>query len=167
MLHINELTEEIAMSNLLEGDCREIISRKIEASVKQCDGLLHTTVSQIDTLHADPPVKYEFSIVGEFDENLVLREIRVTKMEGSRGDICYPAKEALQALVGTQVGTGFNTKMREVYGPSGCMHFPALLEQMATMAFRSRLAEVLRTKGKEAFIQFNQDLFKGKCVGYR
>lgn len=145
----------------------EIISRTIEVSAKQCDGLLQITVSQIDTLHVDPPVKYEFSITGEFDENLVLRELRVNRMEGSRGVICYPAKETLQALVGIQVGKGFNTKVREISGPSSCMHFPSLLQQMATTAFRCRQIEILRTKGKEAFIQSNQALFKGKCVGYR
>jgi hypothetical protein len=145
----------------------KIISRTIEVSAKQYDDLLQITVSQIDILHVDPPVKYEFSITGEFDEHLVLRKIRVNRMEGSRGDICYPAKETLQALVGIQVGKGFTTKVREISGPNSCMHFPALLQQMATTAFRCRQIEILRTKGKEAFIKSNQALFKGKCVGYR
>ena len=143
----------------------EVINRTMKISAKQHNNLLQITVSQIDTI-VNPPMQYEFNIIGEFDEDLVLRVIRVDTMEGSMGAICAPAKETLQELVGIQVGKGFNRKVRELSGPTFCMHFPAMLQQMATTALRCKQITILQSKGKEEFLRANKVLFKEKCVGY-
>jgi len=46
------------------------------------------------------------------------------------------------------------------------MHFAAMLQQMATMAFRCRQISILQAEGQEAFLRSNKALFDGKCVGY-
>lgn len=143
----------------------EIINRLMNITAKQHNNLLQITVSQIDTIR-NPPMQYEFSIIGDFDEDLVLQAIRVDTMEGSMGAICAPAKETLQELVGIQVGQGFNRKVRELSGPTFCMHFPAMLQQMATTALRCKQITILQSNGKEEFLRANKVLFKEKCVGY-
>jgi hypothetical protein len=143
----------------------ERIKRIMTISAQQHKDVLQITVSQIDVI-VNPPLRYEFTITGDFDDALVLRAIRVDTMEGSKGAICAPAKETLQALVGVQVGQGFNRKVRALSGPRFCMHFPAMLQQMATTALRCKQINILQSKGKTAFLRANTVLFKDKCVGY-
>jgi len=143
----------------------ERIKRTMTISAQQHKDILRITVSQIDII-VHPPMRYEFNITGDFDDALVLRAIRVDTMEGSKGAICAPAKETLQALVGVQVGQGFNRKVRGLSGPRFCMHFPAMLQQMATTALRCKQINILQSKGKTAFLRANTVLFKERCVGY-
>ena len=143
----------------------DMIKRTMKISAQQHTGVLRITVSQIDVV-VHPPLRYEFNITGDFDDALVLRAIRVDTMEGSKGALCAPAKETLQALVGVQVGQGFNRKVRGLSGPRFCMHFPAMLQQMATTALRCKQITILQSKGEAAFLRANTVLFKDKCVGY-
>jgi len=143
----------------------ERIKRIMTISAQQHKDVLQITVSQIDVI-VNPPLRYEFTITGDFDDALVLRAIRVDTMEGSKGAICAPAKETLQALVGVQVGQGFNRKVRALSGPRFCMHFPAMLQQMATTALRCKQITILQSKGEAAFLRANTVLFTDKCVGY-
>lgn len=143
----------------------EVINRTIKVSANQDNTSLRVMVSQIDII-VDPPMQYEFNIIGTFDEELVLQAIQVDKIEGSMGSICAPAKNSLQKLVGVQVGKGFNRQVRNLSGPDFCMHFPAMLQQMASTALRCKQIKILQCKGKDAFLRANKTLFKGKCVGY-
>lgn len=144
-----------------------MLSRTIEVSAKQHDGFLEVVTIQTDRLDGDPPIEYELIITGYFDEDLVLTSIRVDKMIGSKGKICHSATKSLKALVGVQVGKGFGKKAREISGPNSCMHFTTLLHQMAEIAFRCGQIKVLQNDGEKAFLDYNQTLFKGKCVGYK
>jgi hypothetical protein len=143
----------------------ELINRTIKVSANQDNTSLRVVVSQIDII-VDPPLQYEFNITGTFDEELVLQAIQVDKMEGSMGAMCAPAKNSLQELVGVQVGKGFNRQVRNLSGSDFCMHFPAMLQQMASTALRCKQIKVLQFEGKDAFLRANKTLFKGKCVGY-
>ena len=144
----------------------QMTNRDIHVSAIYLDGLLQVTVLQTDTIYAEPVKEYRTSLTGHFDDGLYLRAIQVDELQGSKGDICTPARNSVQALLGTQVGNGFNRAVRELFGPSGCMHFPALLQQMATTAFRCCQIRTFQTKGEEAFLASNRVLFDGKCVGY-
>jgi len=144
-----------------------MLNRTIFISAKQYDEFLEVIAVQTDRLDGNPPVKYELIITGHFDGDLVLTSIRLDKMMGSKGEICHSAKESLQALVGMQVGDGFGKKAREISGSDSCMHFTTLLGQMATTAFRCGQIKVLQRDGEGAFLDYNQMLFKGKCVGYK
>lgn len=144
----------------------QMTNRDIHVSAVYHDGLLQVTVLQTDTIYAEPVKEYRTSLTGHFDDRLCLRAIRVDELQGSKGDICIPAGNSVRALLGTQVGNGFNKAVREIFGPSGCMHFPALLQQMGTTAYRCRQIRTLQTEGEEAFLRLNRVLFDGKCVGY-
>lgn len=143
----------------------ELITRTIKVSANQYNNLLQVRVSQIDNI-IEPAIKYEFRITGTFNENLVLQSLQVDKMEGSMGAICAPAKDSLQALVGVQVGQGFTKRVRKLSGPDFCMHFPAMLQQMASTALRCKQIKILQSEGKAAFLRANKSLFTGRCVGY-
>ena len=143
----------------------EVINRTIKVSADQDNTSLRVRVSQIDNI-IEPAMQYEFRITGTFDEELVLQAIQIDKMEGSMGTICVPAKDSLQALLGVQVGKGFTKRVRQLSGPDFCMHFPAMLHQMASTALRCKQIKILQSEGKEAFLRANKDPFKGRCVGY-
>lgn len=144
-----------------------MLSRTIEVSAKQHRDFLEVIVVQTDTLDGDPPVEYELIMTGCFNEDLVLTSIQVDKMVGSMGKVCYSAIESLKELLGVQVGKGFGKKAREISGPDSCVHFTTLLQQMAETAFRCDQVKILQKDGKEAFLKYNQGIFKGKCVGYK
>jgi hypothetical protein len=144
----------------------QMTNRDISVSAEYEGDLLQVTVLQVDTIYAQPVKVYRTSLTGHFDAGLYLRAIRVDELQGSKGDICSPAKDSVQALLGTRVGNGFNKAVRELFGPSGCMHFPALLQQMASTAIRCRQINTFQTEGEEAFLKSNRALFDGKCVGY-
>ena len=143
----------------------ELITRTMKVSANRDNTALRVRVSQIDNI-IEPAMQYEFGITGTFDEELVLQALKVDKMEGSMGVICAPAKASLQALVGVQIGHGFTKRVRQLNGPDFCMHFPAMLQQMASTALRCKQIQILQSEGKEAFLRANKDLFKGRCVGY-
>ena len=143
----------------------ELITRTIKVSAEQDNAALRVRVSQIDNI-IEPAMQYEFGITGIFDEELVLQALKVDKMEGSMGAICAPAKDSLQALVGVQIGQGFTKRVRQLNGSDFCMHFPAMLQQMASTALRCKQIKILQSEGKEAFLRANKYLFKGRCVGY-
>jgi hypothetical protein len=143
----------------------ELITRTIKVSANQNNNLLQVRVSQIDNI-IEPAMQYEFRITGTFDEDLVLKALHVDKMEGSMGAICTPAKVSLQTLLGVQVGKGFTKRVRQLSGPDFCMHFPAMLQQMASTALRFKQIKILQSEGKTAFLRANKILFKGRCVGY-
>ena len=143
----------------------DLITRTIKVSANQNNNLLQVRVSQIDSIN-EPAMQYEFSITGAFDEELVLQALHVNKMEGSMGAKCAPAGQSLQALVGVQIGKGFTKRVRQLNGSDFCMHFPAMLQQMASTALRCKQIKILKSEGKDAFLQANKSLFKGRCVGY-
>ncbi len=144
-----------------------MLSRTIEVEAKQHDGYLEVIATQTDRLGGDPPIEYDLIITGYFNEDLVLTSIRLDKMVGSKGKICHQAGESLKALVGIQVGKGFGKKTREISGPDSCVHFTTLLQQMAETAFRCEQIKVLQSDGEKAFLDYNQTLFKGRCIGYK
>lgn len=144
-----------------------MLSRTIEVSARQRRDFLEVIAVQTDTLGSNPSIEYELIMTGCFDEDLVLTSIRVDKMVGSRGKVCYLAIESLKELLGVQVGKGFGKKAREISGPDSCIHFTTLLQQMAETAFRCDQIRVLQEDGEEAFLKHNQEIFKGKCVGYK
>lgn len=144
-----------------------MLNRTIFVSAKQYDEFLEIIAVQTDRLGDAPSIKYELIITGYFNEDLVLTSIRLDKMIGSRGEICHQAGKSLQALVGIQVGKGFGKKVREISGPDSCVHFTTLLQQMAETAFRCGQIKVLQSDGEKAFLDYNQTLFRGKCVGYK
>ncbi len=144
-----------------------MLNRTIFVSAKQYVEFLEIIAVQTDRLDGDPPIKYELIITGYFDEDLILTSIRLDKMIGSKGKICHQAEKSLEALIGVQVGKGFGKKVKEISGSDSCMHFTTLLHQMAETAFRCGQIKVLQDDGEQAFLDYNQTLFKGRCVGYR
>ena len=164
------MTRHLARATIPAKCCKKVykmglITRTIKVSANENNNLLQVRVSQIDSI-IEPAMQYKFSITGTFDEELVLQALHVNKMEGSMGAICTPAKNSLQVLVGVQIGKGFTKRVRQLSGPDFCMHFPAMLQQMASTALRCKQIKILQSDGKDAFLQANKSLFKGRCVGY-
>ncbi len=146
---------------------RIISERIIRIITEQSNEKISVTVEQRERVF-ETNLKFEFNIQGEFDNDLVLRSIKVHKMNGSKGMLCHNAKKSLQKLVGNQAGInkGFMRKVKELRGENFCMHFPSLLEQMAMAAFRTKRYLFLKEKGLIEFLRSNLKIFKGKCAGY-
>ena len=144
----------------------QMTNRNISVSASYIDHLFQITVHQIDTLYTEPVKEYCISMTGHFDDDLYLRAIRVNELRGSKGSICAPAKDSAQALIGIQVGNGFNKAVEKLQGPFSCMHFTVLLQLMASTVVRCRQIGVYQAKGEIAFLESNKAFFDGKCVGY-
>jgi len=70
-----------------------ISKRTITVTTTQEKESIIITVLQSDEINVKIPAKFEYSLSGEFDEDLVLKSIEVLKMEGSMGDVCFSAKD--------------------------------------------------------------------------
>jgi hypothetical protein len=123
-------------------------------------------VTQVDALPRATEAKYRIQLVGVFGRDLVLRSIHVTDQQGSRGDLCQMARNSLNDLVGERVGHGFREAIRRACKCCSCMHYPAMLEQMSTAAYRAQSVELFEREGRDAFLRENQLRFSGRCVGY-
>jgi len=143
-----------------------MLERNIKSIVKEFENKIEITTSQKDYIHLDSLIMYEISLTCIFSLDLILEGIIINKMDGSKGDICHNATQSLKVLIGEKIGPGFTKKIYNAVKKNSCMHYSLLLQITASMAYRMLSARVHREKGHEVFLNYNQQLFKNKCVGY-
>jgi len=143
-----------------------MLERNIKSTVKEYNNKIEITTSQKDFINLDTLTTYEVSLSCIFSHDLRLEDIYVNKMDGSMGGICNNAKRSLNVLVGEKIGQGFTKKIYSAVKQNSCMHYALLLQITASMAYRMLSARIKREKGHEAFLNYNKELFRDKCVGY-
>jgi len=148
----------------------KIQERKITSECFWEDGLYIAKILQEDANNIDPTStnleKFKYGLTAKFDEELVLRDINVDYLQGSRKNLCSPVKETLQQLVGVKVGKSFGWKIMQLSGENFCMHFELLLPQLAALVYRARLFRTGHEVGREELVNLFSNAFKGKCVGW-
>lgn len=140
----------------------------------QCDwenGIYTVKILQTDAVNLDGNDKNPFEIrkygiTAKFDAELILKDITVDYLQGSKRELCAPVKKTIKKLIGAQVGKGFGKKVKELSGENFCMHFEVLLPQIASLAFRAKFFRMAHTEGRDTFSKVYGKVFNGKCLGH-
>lgn len=145
--------------------------REIKSECHWDNGIYIIKILQTDAVNLsgndeNPFEIRKYGITAIFDDELVLKDISVDYLQGSKKELCAPVKETIKQLIGAQVGKGFGKKVKELSGDKFCMHFEVLLPQIASLAFRAKFFRMAHTDGRDSFSKAYGKVFNGKCLGH-
>jgi hypothetical protein len=71
----------------------------------------------------------------------------VAEMDYTPYKFCFPVLPNFKNLIGLQLTSGFNSKVKELFGGvDGCVHLTGLISQMATIAYQTIRGQISFTK---------------------